>query len=895
MEITEIKERLTLSEVLKHYSLKPDKNLRLNCPFHEDKTPSLQVYYKTHTAYCFSSNCKTHGKSIDVIDFVMHKESCTKAEAINKAIEILGGDSTTAISNNNSPTNPPQSNKAIISREQFLANMFTYFKNAVHNSPPAKEYLQNRNLDFKKIEVGYNAGQFHHGARREESLINQCLQYGLLIDKNLTARTGEKAYQPFGKWCVCFALRNTHNHITGLYFRSTLNDKESKHFYLKERSGLYPHYPNPRTKKLILTEAIIDGATLLMNDEITKDYEILSCYGTNGLTEEHAGAVSQLKELEEIIFFFDGDKAGKEAISKYGKALQELLPQIKITEVKTPEGEDINSLVQGHEQAILNHLINERTVFIFSNEVLAVENKSAEIPVKSIPKEEAPKQENNEYHLNTNNPNNIFFNGIGANYTIKGGLKPQLDSLKISLQIIHKTTKQDYRVKIDLYDYKQIQSTSDTTAELLQIRKDSIEKDLQLLTHLLENYRETYLQNQPQHHSKRIKIQVTEATARQCIEFMKKKNLIENFKTLIGKAGVTGEENNRIFLFVTATSYKMKDTLHALIQGSSGSGKTRLLKIISLLMPPEDMKRFTRVTENSFYNYGEYDLVNLFLCFEDIDGLEEKALLALRELQSNDILISSTSQKQENGHIQSGERIVRGPIASIACTTKGDYYEDNVSRCFVIAVDESKEQTKKIIEYQNKKYAGEINEKEEQKVIEFVQNCIRLLKPYEVINPYANKIQLPEDAHKIRRLNEMYQSIVKQITTINQYQRKQDSQGRLITEKEDLIAACDILFESIILKVDELDGSLRQFYEKLKAFVEKKGKDYEFNRFEVMTATGIKKTQQHFYINKLVQLEYLKQFGFANKGFKYKIAYWDNIQQVRAKIKDYLSNQLQQL
>ncbi|MBK7883826.1 MAG: hypothetical protein IPJ81_08505 [Chitinophagaceae bacterium] len=49
--------------------------------------------------------------------------------------------------------------------------------------------------------------------------------------------------------------------------------------------------------------------------------------------------------------------------------------------------------------------------------------------------------------------------------------------------------------------------------------------------------------------------------------------------------------------------------------------------------------------------------MNLFLCFEDIDGLEEKALLALRELQSNDILVSSTSQKQENGHIQSGKEL----------------------------------------------------------------------------------------------------------------------------------------------------------------------------------------------------------------------------------------------
>lgn len=161
----------------------------------------------------------------------------------------------------------------------------------------------------------------------------------------------------------------------------------------------------------------------------------------------------------------------------------------------------------------------------------------------------------------------------------------------------------------------------------------------------------------------------------------------------------------------------MKETLHALIQGSSGSGKTRLLKIIGNLIPQEDVKRFTRVTESSFYNYGEYDLVNRFLCFEDIDGLKEEALLALRELMSNDILISSTSQKFDDGNIRSTERTVRGPIASIACTTRGDYYEDNISRSFVIAVDESREQTQRIINYQNQKYAGQINEREEEKQI----------------------------------------------------------------------------------------------------------------------------------------------------------------------------------
>ncbi|MCH4829763.1 hypothetical protein [Flavobacterium columnare] len=87
-----------------------------------------------------------------------------------------------------------------------------------------------------------------------------------------------------------------------------------------------------------------------------------------------------------------------------------------------------------------------------------------------------------------------------------------------------------------------------------------------------------------------------------------------------------------------------------------------------------------------------------------------------------------------------------------------------MSRSFLIAVDESKEQTARIIEYQNKRNAGEIDPNESQKAIGFIQSIVRNLKVYEVINPYATQLHLPEKVHKIRRLNEMYQAVIKQVT-----------------------------------------------------------------------------------------------------------------------------------
>src|SRR5690554_3820102 len=370
MEISEIKQKLTMSNVLHYYGLKTDKQSRINCPFHEDKTPSMQVYYKTQTAYCFSSNCKTNGKSMDVIDFIMHKENSTKAQAINKAKEII------------SPPTPKggASVQTKLTREQFLGNMYQYFKNAVSNSKPAKDYLQQRNLDYKKIEVGYNAGQFHHGARKDEQLIKNCVETGLLIPYGTNTRTGGQAYKPFGNRGIVFALKNKQNEVTGLYFRSIIDNKQSKHYYLKNRSGLYPNYPEPNTKKLILTESIIDAASLLQIETITKKHVVLACFGTNGLTEEHQQAIKELPQLEEVIFFFDNDSAGKEAVQKYGAMLKAEYPKLKLTTAE-PINKDINETLQLHDESIFIELLEKRKEIEFS---FSIEDTTTEKAVESV-------------------------------------------------------------------------------------------------------------------------------------------------------------------------------------------------------------------------------------------------------------------------------------------------------------------------------------------------------------------------------------------------------------------------------------------------------------------------------------------------------------------------------
>ena len=242
-----------------------------------------------------------------------------------------------------------------------------------------------------------------------------------------------------------FPLKNKQNEIVSLYFCSTLDDKKQRHFYLRDRQGLYPNYPTTEAKKLILTESIIDAATLLEHETIkgkparpAGGYEVLALYGTNGLTDEHQQAIKGLKQLNEIIFFLNGDQAGIKAVEKYAPMLKGEYPKVKITNVEVPENEDVNSLLQGHSPEILNHLIETRKEysFLFSTEN-PIEKENTEVEKVTEPSGEATPSapELQQTGLDTNNPYNLKYTGNEASYQIKGFNINQLDSLKITLQI----------------------------------------------------------------------------------------------------------------------------------------------------------------------------------------------------------------------------------------------------------------------------------------------------------------------------------------------------------------------------------------------------------------------------------------------------------------------------
>ncbi len=914
MEIKEIKQKLSILKVLNYYGLKPDKNNMLHCPFHNDKTPSMKIYPETNTWTCFSSKC-TAGTG-DQIEMIQRKDKLNKHQAILKAASMVNGSVIQNVKPITKPVPVPASDEE---REAFLKKMFSSFKKAVSNSRPAKDYLTSRHLNISEIEAGYNSGQFHHGTRKDETLIKTCLNCGLLTETGTKSRTGEPAYKPFGKSCIVFPLKNKENKISGLYFRSILPNTGNRHFYLKNRTGLYPEQPKPEIKSLILTESIIDAATLLQYPEITNKHNILALFGTNGLTGEHMEAIilwmiARKDKTKEITLFLDGDEAGQKAAEKYSREIKKITDeQLFIYTVDTPDNEDINSLLDGHDQEIFKHLINKRKLFL-SIEKPLIEPEEPKEPEElketGEPKQtetKTPKSLNNynTITLNTNNPDYITLTTGELKLTVLGGINlQQLDRLRITLKITNTSTTLNagqtgkVRNNIDLYNIDQTDRFINKAADKLETGSTTLNQAISELTDQLETYRLNKLEAMKTNKPKdRI---LSEERKNKAIKYLSSPELLKRTNKDIGKTGVIGEENNRLLMYLIFTSRLRKQPLHIISLGGSGTGKTYLQEKISELIPEQEKKEITILSENAFYYFEKTELKHKLVLIEDMDGAEQ-VLYPLRELQSKKKISKTVPIKDSKGNLKTITLNVEGPICLAGTTTKERLYEDNANRSILIYLDNSKEHKEEIMNYQRKLSASKIDTKAEAEIKELFKDIQTVLKPVKVRNPYAEQLKIPEHVFKPLRTNSHYLTFIETVTFYHQYQRQlktdQETGEKYIeTELEDIEEANKLIKDVLLAKSDELTKTVREFFEQLKNRLKKDNKQSFYSK-EIQERLRIYPMKVNRYLRELESRNFIRRTGGnRKKGFEYEIYRTDEYTKLKSgmNILDEILNKIKQ-
>ena len=809
MTITQIKQQLSIDQVLSHYGLVANRNGMLSCPFHDDKTPSLQVYPKTNSYCCFSTSCTAGtGDQLQLIELMEVKlgrvsgdSKAVKHHAIELAKNLLGY------------------------RAESLLEVFSRLRSGLRRSKKAKSYAKSREIDIERCEVGYNGGSY-------EELKN----------------------------CLVFPLKDEAGRIVSFYGRSISNGKH-RHFYQRGRRGLYPGYPGGWTKVLVLTEGVIDAWSLLDYGGLRNDWSVLALYGAKVLSEEQELAIKRLIDLEEIVLFFDGDRAGEEGVEKWQAYLGGLFSGVKISKVEMLEGEDVNSLVQGHELGILSDLLVKRKVL--SSPTLQA-SFSVEKNAQSKTKSKVAGR------LDVTHPSLLLYEYGVLLFSLIGGLNgSNLERLRVTLKVERRGLDSRLRHSFDLYNDDQLERYARKAADRLELSSEEVRRGLYSLVDAVEKYRMEEVNV-----SKGVaKVELSEARRSVALEYLKSPYLLKRTNEDIEKTGVVGERINRLLMYLCYTSRLRERPLHVITMGGSGTGKTYLQERVSDLIPEEEVLQCTASTENAFYYVKNGDLRHKLVLIEDLEGAEG-VLYILRELMSKNWVSKLVVNKDVSGKLETIRVEVRGPISLSATTTRDRLYEDNANRSIPIYPDGSSKQSEAIMAEQRRLSAGLVDEEEQLRLRNLLKDVQRVLRPLKVRNPYAEDLRIPQSCFKPLRTNAQYLSVIETVTFYHQYQRKLHKCERtgvefIETSVADIEMANAMMKEVLLSKSDELSHACRRFECRLRKWLEVEGKE-SFYRKEVRSAFRMHPSKLKKYVLEMQNYGCLKQVGGnRNSGYEY--------------------------
>ena len=502
--------------------------------------------------------------------------------------------------------------------------------------------------------------------------------------------------------------------------------------------------------------------------------------------------------------------------------------------------------------------------------------------------------------IDTTNPNAITYCTEELGLTILGGIRMDgLDRLRVTIRIEVTNRKFEHyqnnpeiaalpvNHNLDLYNDVQVEKLIRKAAERLEVGTLQITKSIADITRQLELYRLQQIEQQQT--AKEIKRKILLPDEKEeAVNFLMQPALMQRTNELIGKAGVIGEEANRLLMYIIFTSRKRENPLHIISFGSSGAGKSHLQEKVAELIPEEDKVPSTSFTSNALYYMGEYDLQHRIILIEDMDGAET-ILYALRELISKKHIIKLVPQKDSKGVTRTIPFKVNGPVTVAGCTTQESIYEDNANRSFLIYIDESKAQDENIMCYQRKKSAGTVNTTEEKQIKELLQNTQRLLQPIQVRNPFAEQLQIPAEVFKPRRTNAHYLQFIEAVTFYHQYQRekhtdKQTGETYISTTLEDIAEANKLMKEVLLRKADDLSGATRNYFELLKTILQEQQQS-TFTNKEIRKQLRLPGTTVRRYHNELLQNGYIKlQESKKKKGYLFEITSYEEYTQLQNSI-----------
>jgi DNA primase len=324
---------------------KTGKNYSALCPFHNEKSPSFSVSPDKQFYYCFG--CGAGGNALG---FVMDHDNLEFPEAVEELAKRAGVEVPREDSNNG-PRKPRQTVDSPL--YTLLADAAAFYRQALKSHAQRKaavDYLKKRGLTGE-IARDYGLGFAPPGwDNLLKHLAGDELQQKAMIEAGLLIENAEngKRYDRF-RDRVIFPIKDSRGRVIAFGGRvlgdekpKYLNSPETPVFHKgQELYGLFEaRKANRDLDEVIVVEGYMDVIALAQQG-------IRNAVATLGTStsEEHIKRLFRL--VPQILFCFDGDKAGRSAA---WRALESALPVLqdgrKIRFLFLPEGEDPDSLVR---------------------------------------------------------------------------------------------------------------------------------------------------------------------------------------------------------------------------------------------------------------------------------------------------------------------------------------------------------------------------------------------------------------------------------------------------------------------------------------------------------------------------------------------------------------------
>jgi len=267
-----------------------------------------------------------------------------------------------------------------------------------------------------------------------------------------------------------------------------------------------------------------------------------------------------------------------------------------------------------------------------------------------------------------------------------------------------------------------------------------------------------------------------EEVLKEARQFLQSPDITERITRDMSSLGYVGENQNKLLGYLVSISRKLETPLSGIVLSSPSSGKSRLVDTIELLTPPEDVIFTSRLTPQALYYMPKDFLKHKLLIIEERCG-SELADYSIRTLQSKGRITLAIPIKSQTTFFK-----VEGPLSVLETTTSANLNQENTSRCFILHLDESADQTMLIHSFQRASRTEEgIKFKQNtQKIINRHHVSQRLLQAYPVVIPYADKLSFPVDSPSSRRENQKFLTLIEAITLLYQYQRQKFTQDNII-------------------------------------------------------------------------------------------------------------------